>query len=114
MIQTSITIHEPVTHKVLEHVRSAIRTSGAHRPILIIRTWPETHESFQNLDGFRAVEDYDVEELDDMQKGEIGRVDGFHIVVRWNGAPIRTKDGLYISEVVGGSQPFQINSRASV
>lgn len=114
MIITSdnVSIDGPVTAKVLATARNQVQLAGAGRAILVIRTWPEVHMDFMNIPGFHAVEEYDVEELDTMQRGEIGRVHGFHIVVRWNANPIKTKSGKFISEVVGGVNPFRIESEA--
>ena len=102
----------PITSQTLETLRNHMWSMGVVKGVLCIRTWPELLGQFESIPGFRAVEDYDVEELDNMLPCESGRVCGFHIVVRWNGAPIKSPSGQYRSEVVGGARRFCIDVEA--
>ena len=105
-------INGPITIHALDELRRHMLSLGASKGVLCIRTWPALQEQFEAMPGFRDVEEYEVEELDNMQHGEIGRVCGFHIVVRWNGTPVRSASGQYHSEVLGGAQPHFIDSEA--
>ena len=110
-----IAVNGPITRQTLDQARAFIRSMDtAARPLVCIRTWPEVQDDFLEMPGFRAVEDYDVEELDNMQRGEIGRVCGFHIIVRWNGAPVKTKSGKFRSEVTGGAWALHIDSEVKL
>lgn len=95
-------LQRPINGKTLEAVREAVGALGSARHPLVIRTWPEMEKLFRGVAGFRAAEHYGDEETDDMVKGEIGRVGGFRIVIRWNGQPARSPAGQIRSDVTGG------------
>jgi len=105
MTGPQINLPKPVTGASLDKAREAVMTMGAPAGPLAIRAWPELEKVFRGVKGFRCAEHYGEDETDEMLRGEIGRVGGFRIVIRWHGLPTKLESGGYVCEIAGGARP---------
>lgn len=99
----------PINAKALGFARGRI---GTPLRVLVLRAWPEQEPELTAIPGFHAVDEYNADELDTLQREEIGRVMGFHIVIQYRHKSTYTEDGKLQSTVTGGKDALFIESDA--
>lgn len=111
---TSLTNHllvgGPINAKALGLARGRI---GVPLRVLVLKAWPEQEAELSAIPGFHAVDEYNGYELDTMQREEIGRVLGIHVVIQYRAKPTYTTDSRIKSIVTGGKNEFVIESDAA-
>ena len=106
----SLQVTGPINAKALGLARGRI---GTPLRVLVLKAWPEQETELMSIPGFHAVDEYNGFELDTMQREEVGRVLGIHIVIQYRARPTYAASGRIKTVVTGGKHEFSIESDAA-
>ena len=106
----SLQVAGPINAKALGVARGRI---GTPLRVLVLKAWPEQHDALMAIPGFHAVDEYNGDEMDSMQREEIGRVLGIHVVIQYHTKPTYAPSGKIRSVMTGGKKDFTIESDAA-
>lgn len=78
-----IVIDRPVTVHEIRLARRALMQLGVMHWVkdMVIRAHPDDEPAFRHMEGFRHSMSYSAEEMDAAKPNEIGKIDGFHVVM---------------------------------